>query len=123
MNIRKKIFGGADAVEEPILKPKKPRGAKADTLDSVAVPREETRKTNHRLDSRHRLFGETWEERRRNRHTEETQGSHDDQPCIVNAGDRADTDGRSKERGDQEVEVIRREPDDGIGLSPRHPSA
>ena len=59
MNIRKKIFGGADAVEEPILKPKKPRGAKADTLDSVAVPREETRKTNNRLDSRHRLFGET----------------------------------------------------------------
>ena len=59
MNIRKKIFGGADAAEEPILKPKKPKGAKADTLHSVAVPREESRTTNNRLDDRHRLFGES----------------------------------------------------------------
>jgi hypothetical protein len=59
MNIRKKIFGGEEAVEEPILKPKKPKGAKRDTLDSVVVPREESRTTNSRGNERHRLFGET----------------------------------------------------------------
>ena len=59
MNIRKKIFGGEDAVEEPILKPKKPKGAKRDALDSIVVPREESRKTNSRGDDRHRLLGET----------------------------------------------------------------
>ncbi|HEX4799637.1 MAG TPA: PilZ domain-containing protein [Sphingomicrobium sp.] len=59
MNIRKKIFGGEGAVEEPILKPKKPKGARRDALDSVVVPREESRKTNTRGGDRHRLFGET----------------------------------------------------------------
>jgi hypothetical protein len=56
MNIRKKIFGGMAAVEEPILKPKKPKGAKSDSLDSVLVPREESRTTNSRGDGRHRLL-------------------------------------------------------------------
>lgn len=59
MNIRKKIFGGGSVDEETVLKPKNPRGAKADALDSVAVPREESRKTNTRYDDRHRLLGET----------------------------------------------------------------
>jgi hypothetical protein len=59
MNIRKKIFGGGSVAEEPVLKPKKPKGAKADSLDSVTVPREESRKTNSRYDDRHRLLGET----------------------------------------------------------------
>ena len=35
MNIRAKIYG--DWVEEPLLKAKKPKGAKADELDSIAV--------------------------------------------------------------------------------------
>ena len=38
MNIRAKIYG--DWVEEPLLKAKKPKGAKADELDSIAVARE-----------------------------------------------------------------------------------
>jgi hypothetical protein len=60
MNIRKKIFGGLGAAaEEPVLKPKKPKGAKPDALDSVSVPREESRTTNSRYDDRHRLLGET----------------------------------------------------------------
>jgi len=59
MNIRKKIFGGEGAVEEPILKPKKPKGAKRDALDSVIVSREESRTTNSRGNDRHRLLGET----------------------------------------------------------------
>ena len=37
MNIRAKIYG--DWVEEPLLKAKKPKGAKADELDSIAVAR------------------------------------------------------------------------------------
>lgn len=40
MNIRAKIYGGVQATEEPLLKPKRPKGAKADTLNSVTVRRE-----------------------------------------------------------------------------------
>lgn len=58
MNIRAKIFGGAPSAEEPILKGKKPKGARADALDTVRVPREESRKTNNRYEDRHRLFDE-----------------------------------------------------------------
>lgn len=56
MNIRAKIFGGV--AEEPILKAKKPRGAKADTLHSVNVTREVSRASNSRGEDRHRLTGE-----------------------------------------------------------------
>lgn len=56
MNIRAKIFGGA--AEEPILKAKKPKGAKADSLHSVAVPREARRSNNARGEDRHRLSDE-----------------------------------------------------------------
>ena len=56
MNIRAKVYGGA--ADEPILKAKKPKGAKADTLQSVAVPREVHRANNGRGEDRHRLTDE-----------------------------------------------------------------
>lgn len=56
MNIRSKIFGGGSAApEEPLLKGKQPKGAKADALDSIPVPRSESRTTDTRSDDRHRL--------------------------------------------------------------------
>ena len=58
MNIRAKIYGGSVAAEEPLLKVKKPRGAKAETLGSVEVPRETRRATNSRGEDRHRLSEE-----------------------------------------------------------------
>jgi len=58
MNIRAKVYGGAQAVEEPIIKAKKPKGAKADTLHSVAVTRETRRASNGRSEDRHRLADE-----------------------------------------------------------------
>jgi hypothetical protein len=58
MNIRAKIYGGAIASEEPLLKAKKPKGAKADTLHSVAVSRETRRASNARSEDRHRLSDE-----------------------------------------------------------------
>ena len=54
MNIRAKIFGG-QADESPIVQAKAPKGAKADTLNSIAVRREETRRANTRESDRHRL--------------------------------------------------------------------
>ena len=56
MNIRAKVYGGI--ADEPILKAKKPKGAKADTLQSVAVPREVHRANNGRGEDRHRLTDE-----------------------------------------------------------------
>jgi hypothetical protein len=59
MNIRAKIFGGSGAFEEePILKSKTPKGAKADDLHSVAVPREEKRRADTRKQDRHRFVDE-----------------------------------------------------------------
>jgi hypothetical protein len=56
MNIRSKIFGGGNAAEEPVVvKAKKPKGAKAETLNSIPVIREETRRGNTREADRHRL--------------------------------------------------------------------
>lgn len=57
MNIRAKVFGGATSAE-PILKAKKPKGAKADALQSVAVSREVQRASNNRGEDRHRLSEE-----------------------------------------------------------------
>ena len=57
MNIRAKIYGGG--AEEPLLRAKKPKGAKAEDLHSVAVAREETRRSNSRQSDRHRLVHET----------------------------------------------------------------
>jgi hypothetical protein len=58
MNIRAKIYGDDDYADEPLLKAKQPRGAKADELDSVAVAREARRTSNSRGEDRHRLTGE-----------------------------------------------------------------
>ena len=56
MNIRSKIFGGKDEADaSPVVSAKKPRGAKGDMLNSVAVSREETRRGNTRGGDRHRL--------------------------------------------------------------------
>ena len=58
MNIRAKIFGGASAAEEPLLQPKKPKGTKSETLQSVRVARTENRSSNNRIETRHRLTDE-----------------------------------------------------------------
>lgn len=58
MNIRAKIFGVAGVAEEPLLKRKTPKGAKADELHSIKVPRETRRQSNTRGKDRHRLIGE-----------------------------------------------------------------
>ncbi len=56
MNIRTKIFGGkAEADPSPVVDAKKPRGAKADTLHSIAVSRGESRRGDTRDGDRHRL--------------------------------------------------------------------
>lgn len=54
MNIRAKIFGG-QADQSPVVQAKKPKGVKADSLDSVPVAREATRKADTRDADRHRL--------------------------------------------------------------------
>jgi PilZ domain len=56
MNIRAKIFGGDKARNEsPLVQAKAPKGVKADTLNSIPVVREETRRSNTRDEDRHRL--------------------------------------------------------------------
>ncbi len=64
MNIRSKIFEGRIAADDPLLLAKRPKGAKADNLLSVATPRGARRAANHRLADRHRLASErvrlTW---------------------------------------------------------------
>lgn len=54
MNIRARIFGGKTD-ESSLIAAKAPKGAKADTLNSVAVKREEGRRGNMRVGDRHRL--------------------------------------------------------------------
>jgi hypothetical protein len=54
MNIRARIFGGKTE-ESPVVQAKKPKGARPDTLNSVAVAREETRRADTRDGDRHRL--------------------------------------------------------------------
>lgn len=58
MSIRAKIYGGHAAAEDPLLKVKKPKGAKAEALGSVTVPRETRRASNGRGEDRHRLSDE-----------------------------------------------------------------
>jgi hypothetical protein len=56
MNIRSKIFGGGKGEDEsPVVQSKKPKGAKADALHSIAVAREVTRQADTRDEDRHRL--------------------------------------------------------------------
>jgi hypothetical protein len=58
MNIRAQIYGSSKP-EEPILRDKRPKGAKADSLDTVSVSREESRRGNSRTEDRHRLSEES----------------------------------------------------------------
>jgi len=56
MNIRAKIFGNGDTDgQSPVVAAKKPKGAKADTLNSIPVIREATRRGDTRNKDRHRL--------------------------------------------------------------------
>jgi hypothetical protein len=57
MNIRAKIFSAEEAGPE-LLGSKKPKGAKAEKLESVTVQREERRRSNGRNQDRHRLLDE-----------------------------------------------------------------
>lgn len=57
MNIRTQIFGSSKP-EEPLLRAKQPKGAHGDELDSVTVPRGESRRGNSRTADRHRLSEE-----------------------------------------------------------------
>jgi hypothetical protein len=58
MNIRAKIYGGTKPAEEPLLQAKKRKGAEAQDLQSIAVPRQASRASNGRGEDRHRLAGE-----------------------------------------------------------------
>jgi hypothetical protein len=57
MNIRAQIFGGGTP-QDAIVREKRPKGAKADTLTSISVRREESRRSNNRRKDRHRLTSE-----------------------------------------------------------------
>jgi hypothetical protein len=58
-SIRSQIFGGEQPERRALIGSKRPRGAKADTLHSIAVTRAETRTSDTRSDDRHRLVDET----------------------------------------------------------------
>ena len=58
MNIRAKIFGGVDPAEEPLLPAKRPKGVRADQLDSIPLRRESRDRLNSRTEDRHRLVSE-----------------------------------------------------------------
>jgi hypothetical protein len=58
MNIRAQIFG-SNKPQEPILRDKRPKGAKSDELHSITVQRGESRRGNSRTEDRHRLSEET----------------------------------------------------------------
>jgi hypothetical protein len=58
MNIRAKILGSASSSDESILRPKKRKGASAESLDSL-IEREEARTNHSRSEDRHRLLDET----------------------------------------------------------------
>jgi hypothetical protein len=57
MNIRARIFGDALS-QSPLVTVKKPSGTKANTLSSVRVAREESRRGDMRLVDRYRIVGE-----------------------------------------------------------------
>ncbi len=58
MNIRAKIFGGYDSAAESLLPAKKPKGVRADQLDSIPLRRESRDRRNSRTEDRHRLVSE-----------------------------------------------------------------
>jgi hypothetical protein len=58
MNIRQQIYGEGGLGRSPLVTVKKPKGAKADALHSIAVSREESRRGDTRAGDRYRLVGE-----------------------------------------------------------------
>jgi hypothetical protein len=58
-DIRSQIFGGAKPERRSLIGSKRPRGAKADALQSIAITRSEKRTTDGRGADRHRLADET----------------------------------------------------------------
>jgi len=58
MNIRQQIYGDGGLERSPLVTVKKPKGAKADALYSVAVSRHEVRRGDTRARDRFRLVGE-----------------------------------------------------------------
>lgn len=58
MNIRQQVYGDGGLGRSPLVTVKKPKGAKADALHSIAVSRQETRRGDTRLGDRYRLVGE-----------------------------------------------------------------
>jgi hypothetical protein len=58
MNIRAKVYGGASAVEESLLRAKTPKQGKPEGLHTLAVPRQARRLANGRAEDRHRLSNE-----------------------------------------------------------------
>ncbi|HYU96512.1 MAG TPA: PilZ domain-containing protein [Sphingomicrobium sp.] len=70
MNIRAKIFGGKTE-DETLIPAKQPKGARADTLDSISVRRAEGRRGDTRGGDRHRLPDE------------QVRVSHDGRTCDV----------------------------------------
>jgi hypothetical protein len=58
MNIRQQIYGEGSLGRSPLVTVKKPKGAKADALHSIAVSREESRRGDTRAGDRYRLAGE-----------------------------------------------------------------
>jgi hypothetical protein len=58
MNIRQQIYGEGGLERSPLVTVKKPRGAKADALHSIAVSRQESRRGDTRAGDRYRLVGE-----------------------------------------------------------------
>jgi hypothetical protein len=58
MNIRKQIYGEGGLEQSPLVTIKKPKGAKADALHSIAVSRQESRRGDTRSGDRYRLVGE-----------------------------------------------------------------
>lgn len=58
MNIRQQIFGQGRLGKSPIVTVKKPKGATADALLSIAVPRQESRRGDTRLGDRYCIADE-----------------------------------------------------------------
>ena len=58
-SIRSQIFGGEKPERRSLIGSKRPRGAKADALHSIAVARSEKRTSDTRAADRHRLADET----------------------------------------------------------------
>ena len=58
-SIRSQIFGGEQPERRSLIGSKRPRGAKADALQSIAIARAEQRTKDSRDADRHRLVDET----------------------------------------------------------------